>query len=347
MKGKHLIYFNLAIIGIFLFVIGCGGGGSSGGAVPNPTAVPPTSSPTNTPVTGATPTNTPQPTPTNSPDWLSLVNDYRNQAQLPPVTENTAWSDGCVKHSTYMVENNVMTHDEDPNMPYYTTEGDQAGNSGNVYKSSSSWEPTFQDPIDTWMQGPFHGVGIIDPQLLQTGFGDYAKNTGLWNYAATLDVLRGGLGSLPSGITFPIMWPGNGKTVPIFQYEGNETPDPRTHAGYTGYTGIPIIIQLGSGSVTPSVTSTSLTTGGSSVEHCWFDETNYINPDGSQQSLGRSVLGGRDAVVILPRYPLTKGATYNVSITTNGNTYSWSFTVANDARNIEDKSNDSFMSLPE
>ena len=87
----------------------------------------------------------------------------------------------------------------------------------------------------------------------------------------------------------------------------------------------------GDGSVTPNVTAHSITSGGSATEHCVFDETNYTNPDSNQQSLGRAVLGGRDAIVLIPRQPLTPGATYRVSLTVNGTVHRWSFTVSKTA----------------
>jgi len=440
MKGKHLIYFNLAIIGIFLFVIGCGGGGSSGGAIPNPTT-PPTTVPTvvptnvtagnlivntnqnngyatvevfstssadapyaqiqldsagdgtftgiplnssvyvriytnlssfqtapNNPIAGKsasftvtnqtvvinvgtvdpTPTGTVAPTPTNTPgtaqpEWLVTVNQHRALAGLPPVTENTTWSAGCYNHSVYLVKNDIIAHAEDPNLPYYTAEGNTAGSSSNVRVSTN--DETGQQSVDGWMVGPFHGVGIIDPEFLVSGYGEYYENipSHTWDYGATLDVIRG-LGSVPGGITFPIMWPGNGSTVPLNSYNGNESPDPLSNSGYTPPSGLPIIIQLGAGSITPSVTNTSLTTGGNPVEHFWYDETNYTNSDIDDQNLGRAVLGSRDAVVIMPRNILTAGATYNVSVTANGNTYNWSFTVASAPRNMELKS--SHMTMP-
>ena len=69
-----------------------------------------------------------------------------------------------------------------------------------------------------------------------------------------------------------------------------------------------------------------------SLEHCLFDETSYTNPSGSTQTTGRNILNGRDAIVLIPKQPLTPGATYTVSITANGQTHAWSFTVSNTAR---------------
>ncbi len=72
------------------------------------------------------------------------------------------------------------------------------------------------------------------------------------------------------------------------------------------------------------------------LEHCLFDETSYTNPDGSTQNTGRSILNGRDAIVLIPKQPLTFGATYTVSITANEQTYAWSFTVSSTARSAEE-----------
>ena len=49
---------------------------------------------------------------------------------------------------------------------------------------------------------------MLDPQLAVTGFGEYRDASGIQAVGATLDVERG-LGTLPDGVEFPIMWPGN------------------------------------------------------------------------------------------------------------------------------------------
>jgi hypothetical protein len=79
---------------------------------------------------------------------------------------------------------------------------------------------------------------------------------------------------------------------------------------------------------TPDVAATSLQENGVARPHCVFDETDYTNPDSFDQSLGRNILNGRDAIVILPRDPLTPGANYTVSVSVNGSTYTWSYTAA-------------------
>ncbi len=258
-------------------------------------------------------------------NWLDVVNYYRAMADLPPVTENTMYSDGDWKHARYMVKNDYIGHSEDPSNPWYTPEGAQAAQNSNVMVSSNV-NTTDEYAISLWMGGPFHALGIIDPQLHQVGYGSYRENVGSWRMGAALDVLRG-LGTTPPGTMFPIYFPKDGASTPLLSHSG-ETPSPLTSCpGYSQPSGPPVMLQIGDGGQTPNVTAHSFQENGVAREHCVFDETNYANPNGSYQSLGRSILNMRDAIVIMPRNPLISGATYTVSITVNGNTYVWSFTA--------------------
>jgi uncharacterized protein YkwD len=274
-----------------------------------------------------TPSPTATPTPQADPEWLLYVNQFRTLADLPHLTENPAWSYGGVLHSRYMVKEDDITHYENPSSPWYTQEGYDAGRYGNIAVSSSTTAPD-RFAIDLWMTGPFHAVGIIDPKLAQTGFGSYRENVGLWKMGATLDVSRG-RGSLSPGTTFPIPFPKEGGQTWLTRYSGNEFPDPLTScSGYSAPSGPPIMLQLGGGSITPSVTASSFLRDGTPLDHCIFDETSYVNSNSSMQSLGRAVLHSRDAIVIMPRSPLSVGHTYTASITVNGATHTWSFSVA-------------------
>src|SRR5262249_23320421 len=154
--------------------------------------------------------------------------------------------------------------------------------------------------IDGWIETPFHAVGILDPHLLQSGFGRYYESKTRIQTGACLDVLRG-LGDVPSGVTFPIMYPQYGASVLVSDYSGSEYPDPLTAwPGYTAPTGPPIILQVGSGNVTPQVTAHSFSQGGTPLAHCVFDETSYLNPNSTDQALAHAVLDTRDAIILLP-----------------------------------------------
>lgn len=264
--------------------------------------------------------------------WLDYLNFYRATARLAPVTENAAWSDGDRKHAIYIVKNGAFRHGEDPDNAFYTPEGQTAAQQSNLF-NSSNMDDTDWRAIDTWMQCPFHAVGVLDPRLVQVGYGSYRETQGYLSTAAALNVIAGINHTVQA--TYPIFWPGAGTTIPMSLHRGGQ---PSTLAGCRGYrapSGLPVIIQIGSGNLTPVVSATSFAQNGRPLEHCVFDETTYSDPDREQQKLGRSILGARDAIVLVPRFPLTAGATYTASVTVNGHTYIWSFSIGGTAQTPE------------
>lgn len=267
-------------------------------------------------------------------NWLDYVNFYRAMAGLPAVAANTDWARGNELHGRYSVKNDNLIHDEDPANAWYTAEGQQAARSSNLMGSYGA-EENFYVSIDAWMQAPFHAIGILDPQLNEAGYGEYSEADGReLQFASGLDVLRG-LGPLPDGVRFPVLWPGPGATVPLTEHWG-EWPSPLTSCpGYKEPSGLPLLVQIGIGDQTPHVTAHSFSQNGTNLEHCVFDETNYKHPDPGSQAVGRTILDGRDAIVLIPREPLQPGATYDVSLTVNGHSYSWSFSVANTPRSAD------------
>jgi hypothetical protein len=249
-------------------------------------------------------------------DWLGIVNAYRIQSGLAPVTEEPSWSLGGQRHSCWMLLNGIA-HDEAPGTPGYTPEGDAAGNNGNVAVSSGA-AATARNHIDLWMTGPFHAIGLLRSSLTRTGFGMCANSANTatqWRSAATLDVLRG----LNSTIrrTAPVVFPGNGATTSLTRFIA-ETPDPRAFCGWSGRTvGLPLIALMPS-SFPGAVATLNGPTG--PVSTC-------VLTAGNTSGVASSILGGDNAVVVVPSAPLTAG-TYGASVTThNGQTVSWTFNV--------------------
>jgi uncharacterized protein YkwD len=270
----------------------------------------------------------------SSGSWLDYLNYYRATACLPPVTEDTDLTDGDHKHAIYMVKNDVLLHDEDPNNPWYTSEGQIAAQQSNL-AGSGDMKTTDLWAIDTWMQAPFHAVGILDPHLFQVGYGSYREADGNLQMAAALNVIAGT--NYTENIKYPVFWPSNGTTIPIRLHWG-EYPNPLTSCpGYEVPSGLPLVIQIGPGDITPHVSTTTFTQNGRFLEHCVFDETTYTNPDADQQNLGRTILGTRDAIVLIPKSSLSPGMTYTVSITVNGQTYTWSFNTSDTSQATENR----------
>jgi uncharacterized protein YkwD len=280
----------------------------------------------------ATPSPTPLPvTPPASGDWRTYLAYYRALAHLPPLAENPDWSNGAFQHARYMVENQTASSTETPGDPFYSDEGAAAG-PNSILQLQGNINLTDRQVLDQWMQWPFHAIEVIDPGLSATGFGSYRRDAGTFDLAAALDTRRG-LGAPPPNTVFPIKWPDHNTTVYLTRYDGNEQPDPLTSCPGFGLgtgSGLPIILQVGPGSITPTVTAHSFRRGATQLEHCIFDETDYVNSIASLQSLGRGLLGARDAIVLIPRDPLTPGA-YTVSITVfdqaRTQTHTWTFSV--------------------
>ena len=250
-------------------------------------------------------------------DWLGIVNVYRNQSGLAPVADNSAWSSGSRNHSCWMLLNGIA-HDEAPGTAGYTVDGDAAGNSGNVAVSSNP-SATPRSHIDLWMTGPFHAIGILRASLAQVAFGTCASppnpsNT-QWMSAATLDVARGNNWAAPKPAS-PVVFPGNGATTSLTRFVA-ESPDPRTFCGWGSQTvGLPLIAMMPS-----NVTAATATLVGPSgpVPTCVLTKSNT-------NGTASAILGGDNAVVVVPASPLTTG-TYTVSVVSTGGTANWSFNV--------------------
>ncbi|HZD10206.1 MAG TPA: CAP domain-containing protein [Candidatus Binatia bacterium] len=326
--------------------------GSSGGAlaqVPSPTMLPPstntatpTQEPTATVASSATPvptetatpipTGTPLPTPTATPlpaptpSWLGYVNRFREEGEVPPVSEDVAWSLGSEEHSRYTVKTDFISHSEDNSNPWYSLAGSDAAQNGNLaatiwYEAPAEWA------VDYWISAPFHALPMLDPQLQAVGFGWYREQDGGVVFAANMDILRG-LNQELVDFSYPIMFPRDGGTAWVRQSVLYEYPDPLTACpGYSKPTGPPIILQMGTGRGTPIIGGSSFRSGDQVLDHCVFGENTYVNPDAAAQQSGRRILDVRDAIVLIPRVPLQPDKTYTASILADGQQVTWSFTA--------------------
>lgn len=265
--------------------------------------------------------------------WLNRLNGYRAQAGLPPLTENASWSNGAALHARYMVKTDQVTDYQLLQNPEYTPEGAEAARHSLLF-GIGTVTTTDEAAIDLWLRSPFQAVSVLDPELRRTGFGSYREaDGGIVQMAAALDVQRGW--SDTPAPAYPVFWPGNGQTVSLRTYSGGDYPDPLRHPGCAGAQGLPIILQVGNGSLNVGLAASNPTlfrAGGSPLPHCAFTETTYDGGNPADTDYGRLLLGTRDAVVLLPKAPLSPGVTYTVTInaTLNGapQTYTWSFTVA-------------------
>ena len=282
------------------------------------------------------PTGTPGPVnPPTGSDWRVFLNYYRAVAHLPPLAENTDWSQGAFNHARYLVENDVNTPSEDPALAWYTTEGAAAGpQSLWQLRGEANWLDV--QTFDHFMRWPFHALSIIDPALQSYGYGRYSEpgaDPGPFHTGAVLDVRRG---LAQPNVAYPVKWPDQNTAVYLTSYDGGEQPDPLTSCsglGLNGPAGLPVILQVGPGNAIdantprPVVTFSSFKENGATRDHCIFDETTYQNSIASLRDEGRALLAARDAIVLIPRAPLVAGRSYTVTITALGQTHTWTFRV--------------------
>ncbi len=255
-----------------------------------------------------------------TPRWLSLLNEYRKASGLQEVVEDPTLSKEALLHAIYSVKNGgYLEHSEDPAKPFYTPEGHASAQASN-----GSGKATEEGAIGDWIQAPFHLVGMLDPNLERTGFGQYAEGGVA---SAWLDVIRGQARPMRPAPKRPIFFPGDGATIPYTKHVG-EVPDPlQSCPGYAIPSGLPLVVQLPPGA-SGAVTASSFAVNGATLEHCVFSWKSFNYPVKAWQDVGRSILEARRAVVLIPRRPLSLGAHYTVTIEADGAKHSWSFSTS-------------------
>jgi hypothetical protein len=270
--------------------------------------------------------------PPDSAGWLRYVNYYRATAGEPPVTENTSLSQGDIDHAIYTVANGILCHCEDSTKPYYTAAGNTAAQASNII--ASSFPQTTFDNIDSWMTGPFHAAGIIDPSLTSSGYGEYTNpNSGSgFQNAAALNVITGRSSTYPDPWPAAIEWPANGMTVPLSFFPNDESPSPVTGCPFNNTVyGLPIDLMVGPQQGL-TVQASSLTYNGAVVPSCEVDQN-----QAAIGSTAQGLLSSRGQVVLIAQGQLQREHAYTASITvqvhtdagqTTTATYTWSFFVA-------------------
>lgn len=227
-----------------------------------------------------------------SSNWLERVNGYRLRAGVPPVTEDTTLNSNCFEHARYMAENNDLTHNQNPNLPFSSAAGQICAQKGNAWLGwGGSWEPA--NAIDSWMSSVGHRLWLLYPTTPTFGFGFYTTSNGIRS-AAALDVLS----YFNNGDSYP-NWP-------VRYPAPNQTDIPPTK--------FPITVHWRYFGDTPIVSSTALhVVGGNNIAH----------------SFSTSLPVGHEGIVITPTDKLPPNTLIEVSV--NGSyasqpfSYTWQF----------------------
>lgn len=154
--------------------------------------------------------------PTSVEDLYSYVNYYRKLAGSPEVTFDDVLNNNCWEHARYMAENDDLTHDQDPSLPFATDAGQICAQNGNAFIGSAGYTPN--DSIDSWMESTGHRLWLIYPTLSVFGYGFYTSSHD--SCAAGLDVLsRANFDSDESYTNWPVRYPAPDQTnVPATKY---------------------------------------------------------------------------------------------------------------------------------
>lgn len=226
------------------------------------------------PTATATATATSEPLPAG---WLARVNAYRAHAGVPPVTQDAVLNANCFEHARYMAENNHLTHNQNPSLPWASPAGQICAGKGNAWLGGGSgW--TESDAIDGWMGSIGHRLWLLYPTTPTFGFGFYTNGQ---HTGAALDVLstaRLGTDSTYQG------WP--------VRYPAIAQPDIPPAI-------FPITLQWPYFDDAPAFTSSSLRVlGGAALAH----------------TATTSLPAGHKGIAVTPTQPLPAGATLEVTI---------------------------------
>ena len=156
-----------------------------------------------------------RPIPPLPDDWLGRVNGYRERAGVPLVNEDTELNENCQQHARYMAENDHITNNQNPSLPYASPEGQICAQKGNAWLGwGTAWQP--RDAIDGWMGSVEHRLWLLYPTTPTFGFGFYQNSQ---RSAAGLDVLSRAHFNDTEYSGWPVRYPAPGQTdIPATRY---------------------------------------------------------------------------------------------------------------------------------
>jgi len=267
--------------------------------------------------------------PTVNAGWLANLNYYRVASGLSPVSENKLLSASVKKHMIYLVQSDpkyfvgvyINPHTENPASPYYTVDGAKSGN-----ELTSNGSGNSAQAIDSWMQAPFHAIGLLRQGLKSVGFDrEFNPTTGLYGFGMNI------FGNLNLGKTKIILFPGNRSYSRLDSFQG-ESPDSRQACGshWKKYMGLPLWVSLLTSPPT-HITAKLITPSGkilkSGSDLCIVDERNFFTTDRVDGPAGRAIIKSEHLVLVFPKKSLTPGLQKISLAMTGKSSISWAFTV--------------------
>jgi uncharacterized protein YkwD len=151
---------------------------------------------------------------------LKLVNQVRAEAGVPPVDENGVLNNNCFEHARYMAENNLIAHEQDPNLPFASSSGQNCAQNGNAWlgskKANPGWTPS--DSVQGWMDSVGHRLWILYPTTQTVGYGFFSEQEEN-RAAAAIDILSFAKFDKDADFNgWPVIYPKGNVIVPATRY---------------------------------------------------------------------------------------------------------------------------------
>ncbi len=247
------------------------------------------------------------------------INGFRKTAGLAPVVLDADLSRSCQAHADYLVRHDARMwggrdrldpHDERPEMEGYSDEGRKAARSSII-----AWvEP--KRAIDNHMEGHFHRVPLLNPDLKKVGVG--VARGGKYGWACVIDVNRG-TGSTPDRPEC-VPWPADGQLeVPTHYYLEMPDPIPMTKDKKAGN---PVTVTFAPVCKVAGARATFLEGPKKKPVEFWMS-----TPEAPADPIYQ-----RNTIALFPKQPLSLKTVYTVTVecTINGKPWSktWSFTTS-------------------
>jgi uncharacterized protein YkwD len=225
-----------------------------------------------------------------------LVNEKRAEAGVPPVQNQSELDTNCFEHARYMAANNVLTHEQDPDLPFASPGGEECAEHANAWLGSNredaGWTPDHS--IEGWMQSVAHRLWLLYPTTNLVGYGFFSTEADN-RAAAALDVLSSANFTADEAYTgWPVKFPTDASAVPPTRY--------------------PITLQWRYFGSKPILSETRLaTSGGQVIAH----------------KANTNLPAGHKGIQIIPNEPLPANSQFTVSVSGSYEgqpfDYTWTF----------------------
>lgn len=244
---------------------------------------------------------------------LAILNDARKACGLEPVKLSVELSEGCRKHSKYLVVNKgnpsiagMKAHQEVKKLKEYSEEGARAAKHSVIH-----YVPPSQ-AITEWLAGFYHRIPLLQPRLKEVGIGYFKQGR---DWACCIDCITGTAGENAKDIVY---YPEDGQAnVPrVF---GNEIPRaiPASHKGPAGF---PITIYFTRGQKVKDV-EVKLSNPKEADLPCFIS-----TPESPATSFTQW-----NTVCVIPKQPLRPATTYKIelrcTLSEKPHSRTWQFTT--------------------